>query len=145
MNNWFRRNGWNNHANGVSRINVLCEAGTGRIAGYVALSASQIERGFLAKSMQRNKPDPIPAILLGQLAVDKDFQGQGHAAALMNFALKSALHASQSIGASGVITHPLDDSLRSFYARWGFANMPGDPRQAMLVRMPELHKIYGDI
>jgi len=43
---------------------VICDAGNGLIAGYV--SAAQIERAFLAKAQQRNKPDPLPATLLGQ-------------------------------------------------------------------------------
>ena len=61
------------------RISVICDAGTGSIVGYVTLSAAQIEREFLAKAHQRNKPDPVPATLLGQLGIYKTYQGQGHA------------------------------------------------------------------
>ena len=35
----------------------------------------------------RIQPDPIPAILLGQLEVDHRYQGQGIARSLMHFAL----------------------------------------------------------
>ena len=81
-------------------------------------------------------------MLLGQLAVDKDFQGQGHAASLLLFALKAALRASENIGSIGVITHPLDDSVRGFYARWGFQDLPFDPRRAMMVRMVDLRRSF---
>ena len=140
MNLWFRRHGWANHAAGVSRVNVICEAATNKITGYVTLSAAQIERASLPKARQRNMPDPVPATLLGQLAIHKDWQGQGYAAALLLFALRLALPASHDIASLGVITHPLDDGLRAFYARHGFEDLPFDPRRAMVVRMADIER-----
>jgi GNAT superfamily N-acetyltransferase len=104
----------------------------------VTLSAAQIEREFLATAHRRNKPDPVPVTLLGQLAVDKVYQGQGHARSLLFYALSTALRASRDIGSFGVVTHPLDDALRGLYARWGFEDLPFDPRRAMVVRMVDL-------
>jgi GNAT superfamily N-acetyltransferase len=124
-------------------VNVITDAASGRIVGYVTLSAAQIERAFLPRPHQRNRPDPVPATLLGQLAVDKAFQGRGHAASLLLFALRTALVASESIGSMGVITHPLDDGVRGFYARWGFQDLPYDPRRAMFVRMVDLRESLG--
>jgi GNAT superfamily N-acetyltransferase len=138
LNVWFRRHGWANHVSGASRVTVLTKAAGGRIIGYVTLSAAQIERAFLPKQQQRNRPDPVPVTLLGQLAVDKAHQGQGHATSLLLFALRTALQAASVIGSTGVITHPLDDGVRRFYARWGFEDLPFDPRRAMIVRMADL-------
>jgi GNAT superfamily N-acetyltransferase len=138
MNLWFRRHGWANHAAGISRVNVISDAATNAVVGYVTLSAAQIERANLSKSQQRNKPDPLPATLLGQLAVHKDHQGQGYAAALLLFALRLALRASYDVASWGVVTHPLDESVRKFYARHGFEKLPFDPRGAMVVRMVDL-------
>ena len=85
----------------------------------------------------------MPVLLLGQLAVDKDYQGQGHAASLLGFALEAALRAAEIVGSTGVITHPLDDGVRALYARWGFQDLPFDPRRAMLVRMVDLRRSFG--
>lgn len=142
LNAWFRRHAWANHASGASRVNVMADSASERIVGYVTLSAAQIERAFLPKPQQRNRPDPVPVTLLGQLAVDKDYQSQGHAASLLLFALKTALRAAEIIGSTGVITHPLDDGVRSFYARWGFQDLPFDPRRAMFVRMVDLRRAF---
>jgi len=119
---------------------VICDAGTGLIAGYVTLSAAQIEREFLAKAHQRNKPDPVPATLLGQLGIDNAFQRQGHARSLLLFALTAALRASRDVGSFGVLTHPLDEQVRQFYRRWGFEDVPFDPSRSMIVRMIDLQK-----
>ncbi|MGE0006265.1 MAG: GNAT family N-acetyltransferase [Parvibaculaceae bacterium] len=140
MNRWFRRHGWANHAAGLSRANVICDVVTGRIVGYVTLSAGQIERAALPKPQQRNKPDPVPATLLGQLAIHKDHQGRGYARSLLLFALRTAFRASHDIGSIGVFTHPLDDAARCFYARWGFVDLPFDPRRTMMVRMVDLEQ-----
>jgi GNAT superfamily N-acetyltransferase len=138
LNNWFHQRAWSNHVAGVSRTNVICDDASGEIIGYVTLSAAQIERAFLPKPHQRNKPDPVPVTLLGQLAIHKDHQGQGHARSLLLFALKTAVRASREIGSFGVITHPIDESARAFYRRWGFQEVPGDPRGAMIVRIADL-------
>ena len=140
LNMWFRRHAWNNHVEGSSRVNVICDAASGAVVGYVTLSASQIERAFLPKAQQRNRPDPLPVTLLGQLAVHKSWQGQRHAASLLSFALTTAQRAAVAVGSIGVITHPIDDAVRGFYADWGFEDLPFDPRRAMLVRMKDIRQ-----
>src|SRR5271166_492033 len=134
MNAWFVRHAWSNHRSGASRVNVITDVRTARIVGFVSLSAAQIERAFLPKSHQRNQPDPIPVTLLGQLAVDKAWQGQGHADSLMQFAMRASLKAAESVGSFGVVTHPIDDALRAFYARWNFSDLRSEERRAMIVR-----------
>lgn len=145
LNLWFRRHAWSNHVSGASRVNIIADPLSGAIVGYVTLSAAQIERAFLPKARQRNTPDPLPVILLGQLAIDRAHQGQGHAASLLGFALGAALRAADVVGSVGVITHPLDDALRAFYAQWGFEDLSFDPRRAMMVRMADLRKSFGEV
>jgi GNAT superfamily N-acetyltransferase len=119
---------------------VICDIANGHVVGFVSLSAAQIERAYLSKAHQRNRPDPIPATLLGQLAIHKDHQGRGHARSLLLFALRTALRASREVASFGIITHPIDEDVRAFYARWGFEDLPYDPRRAMIVRMIDLEK-----
>lgn len=140
LNLWFRRHAWHNQQLDVSRVSVMCDGQTGAIAGFVSLSATNIERAFLPKARQRNQPDPVPAILLGQLAVDRRYQRQGCARSLMFFALTTAVRVSQDLGCFCVLTHPLDDGVRTFYRGFGFETMPGDPDACMAVRLMDLTK-----
>ena len=143
MNTWFHRNGWNNHINGISRVTIVTEIETGLIAAYATLSAAQIQRAFVRKSEQRNRPDPIPVTLLGQLAVDVRFQSQGLAGDLLQVMLKTALAVSYIIASAGVVTHPLDDGLRGFYQKFGFSDLPNDPRRSMMVKMTDLERAFA--
>ncbi len=138
VNQWFRRHAWRNQQSGASRTNVVCRGDGGAVAGFVALCAAQIEREFLPKAARRNQPDALPAVLLAQLAVDGRWQGQGVARSLLWFALSISVRFSREIGCFGVITHPLDDGVRAFYQRFGFVDLPFDPRRAMVVRISEL-------
>ena len=124
----------------MTRTSVMCDAATGAIAGFVALSAGQIERRRLPKSAQRNRPDPIPVLLLGQLAADRQRQGKGCARSLMLFALTTAVRFSEEIGCFGVLTHPLDDQVRAFYSQFGFETLPFDPKRSMIVRIVDLKR-----
>ena len=138
LNQWFRRHAWNNQQSGVSRISVVCDPFTGTIIGYVSVSAGQIERSFLPKPTQRNRPDPIPIILLGQLAIDSQHHGKGYARSLLLFALETAVRLSDEIGCFGVLTHPLDGVARAFCTRFGFEALPFDPKGGMIVRISNL-------
>jgi predicted N-acetyltransferase YhbS len=138
LNQWFRRHAWRNQQGGTSRTSVVCDSVTGAVGGYVALSAAQIERAHLPRSAQRNRPDPIPVILLGQLAVDRRYQGKGVAKSLLLFALTTAVRLSKEIGCFGVLTHPIDDGVPDFYRRFGFEELPFDPERSMVVRIVDL-------
>jgi predicted N-acetyltransferase YhbS len=140
LNVWFRRHALRNQQSGASRTNIICDAEGGAIAGFVSLSAAQIARAWVAKPDQRNRPDPLPAILLGQLAVDQRYQNRGCARSLLLFALATSLRMSREIGCFGVLVYPLDDAVRAFYARFGFETLPGDPQGHMIVRMADLER-----
>jgi predicted N-acetyltransferase YhbS len=138
LNQWFRRHAWRNQQGGFSRTSIVCDSATGAIVGYVALSAAQIERAYLPKPAQRNRPDPIPAILLGQLAIDQRHHGKGYARSLMLYALTTSVRLSKEMGCFGVLTHPIDDGVRDFYRRFGFEDLPFDPERSMIVRIVDL-------
>jgi len=122
----------------LGAIRAVCDPGDGVIVGYVSLSVTHIERGWLPKAEQRNRPDP--AALLGQLAADRRYQGRGFARSLMFFALTTAVRFSNDVGCFCVLTHPLDDGVRAFYRSFGFEDLPFDPARSMAVRMVDLRQ-----
>jgi hypothetical protein len=83
LNYWFRRHAWRNQRDGLSRTTILVDEENGAVAAYVSLCTAEVAREFLPKAEQRNRPDPIPAVLLGQLAVDRRYQGRQYARSLI--------------------------------------------------------------
>src|SRR5947209_8849093 len=80
LDEWLRSRAFENEAKGASRTYVVC-AGK-RVVGFYALAVGAIAHETAPGRVRRNMPDPVPVMLLGQLAVDQAFQGQGLGAAL---------------------------------------------------------------
>lgn len=140
MNLWLRGHALRNQQQNISRTTVFTAKDSGALVGYVTLASAQIEREFLPKQARRHRPETIPTLLLGQLAVDRRFQGQGLARHLLFYALTTSVAFSKSVGCFGVITHPIDDAARAFYGKFGFVDLPGDPRRTMIVRIADLEE-----
>ena len=140
LNAWLRHNAWRNQQSGASRVSVVSDGEAGAIAGFVSLSAAQIERGFWPKPAQRNQPDPLPAILVGRLATDVRFRGRGIGRSLLQFALATSLRLSKDLGCFCVLTHPIDDGVRDFHRAFGFQDLPFGPGRAMAVRIVDLER-----
>jgi predicted N-acetyltransferase YhbS len=138
LNQWLQRHAWRNHVIGDSRVNVICDEADGLVVGFVALAATKIERAELPKSQQRNRPADIPMVLLGQLAITKEFQGQGLASGLMLFAIKSVQQAAELIGCHGLLTNPINDGVRAFYRNFDFDDLPHDTKRAMILRIADI-------
>ena len=86
-------------------------------------------------------PQPVPVILLGQLAVDMNFQGRGLGSDLLVDAAKRALAAAGLIGARAIIVQAYDDQAKSFYERFGFQPFSDLEPLMMILRMVELREL----
>jgi uncharacterized protein (DUF1778 family) len=140
LNQWFRRHAWENQEARVSGTHVICDTATGEVIGYVALTASQIERARLPEPEPFDRPDPVPALVLGQLAVDRRYQRKGYGRSLALFAMTAAVRFAEDIGCFCMFTHPLDDGVRAFLSYLGFETLPYDPRRSMAVRIGDLRQ-----
>jgi len=69
---------------------------------------------------------PLPTTLLGRLAVDRSFQGQGLGELLLVHALRVTVEASETVASAAVEVDAKDKRSRDFYARYGFASLKDD-------------------
>jgi GNAT superfamily N-acetyltransferase len=125
LNEWLDKRAWKNQVLGVSRTFVITNGEF--VIGYYCLSTAAIDRIELPKPRQRNMPDPIPAILIGRLAVDLRYQGQKIGLSLLQDAICRIITASQSIGIAYILVHALDDVAKRFYELNGFVAIPEQP------------------
>ena len=133
---WLRGKARLNEARGGARTYVTCDGD--RVAGFYSLAASSVERRRLSSRVGRNMPDPVPVILLGQLAVDTAWHGRGLGSDLLIDAVGRALAAATVVGARAVAVQAIDDRARAFYERFGFR--PFSEREPLMpvLRMSEI-------
>lgn len=133
---WLQRKARLNEAKGGTRTYVVCD--DDRVIGFYSLAASAVERRRVSSRVGRSMPEPIPVILLGQLAVDANYQGRGLGADLLVDAGKRVLAAAGMIGVRALIVQALDEEAKRFYERFGF--LPFSEREPLMVilRIAEL-------
>ena len=79
------------------------------------------------------QPDPLPAMFLGQLAVDRTHQGRGLAAALLKHFLLKAPEIADLTGVRPLLVHAKNDQAANFYRNHGFGPSPVDDLTLMLL------------
>jgi predicted GNAT family N-acyltransferase len=115
------------------------------VKGYYTLSNSSVNRDFLPESIKKNLPPSykqLPATLLGRLAVDVNYKGQGLGTHLLMDALKRSYHNSLQIASMAVIVDPLDREAIAFYNHFGFIELPDSGK--MFIPMTQLENIFID-
>jgi predicted N-acetyltransferase YhbS len=127
---WLKRRALKNQATGASRTFVVCEGR--RVVAYYALASSAIAIRDSSGRFRRNMPEPIPVVVLGRLAVDSAFQGQGIGRALVRDAGLRVIHAADAIGIRGLIVHALSSEAKAFYSKVGFESSPLDSMTLMI-------------
>jgi len=104
------------------------------IAGYYTLSPLSFSKNEIKSDESKKLPRyPIPAILLGRLAVGLNYQKQGFGSALLMDALLRVYQVSEeSFGIYAVVVDAKNDKASSFYKRFGFIPFLDMPNRLFL-------------
>ena len=122
-----------NHISDMARCYVCMGSDSKRVVGYYTLSAVAVEHTSLPGRARRNAPNPVPAVLMGRLAVDRKAQGSGLGRSLVRDAILSTLAAADRIGVRLLLVHALHQQAADFYATLGFKPSPTDPLHLFLL------------
>jgi hypothetical protein len=133
LNQWLIRHARKNQAGGSSRMWVVVETDSREVVAFYASATASILRSSTPKSMQRNQPQEMPAILLARMAVDSRQNERGLRAALLKHFTLKAFEVAQSVGVRVLLIHAKDGEAKSFYAHYGFVESPFDPLVLMML------------
>ena len=139
LNSWLRNKARLNEAKGAARTYVIGDGD--RVVGFYSLAASAVERRRLSSRVGRSMPEPVPVILLGQLAVNTRHQGKGLGAGLLADAARRSLEAAGVIGARAIVVLALDERAKSFYERFGFRPFSDREPLMLVLRMSDLRAL----
>jgi GNAT superfamily N-acetyltransferase len=111
---------------------LFCDLREKNVIGYYSLSSGAVAHEIAPKPMRRNMPDPLPAMLLGRLAIDRRYHNQGLGSALLRDAMLRTLSISQETGVALMFVHALHDQAKQFYLSRGFVQSPLQPMTLMM-------------
>ncbi len=129
LDEWLKRRALKNQESGASRTYVVCAEG--KVVGYYCLAAGSVENAASPPRVRRNMPSNIPVMVIGRLAVHRDWQGRGLGRDLVRDALLRTLNAAEIAGIRAVLVHALSDAARVFYEGCGFRPSPTNPMTLM--------------
>lgn len=108
---------------------VLTRPNTGSIIGYYTISTTSIETTHLSEIITKRLPryEALPAMLMGRLAVDQQYRGQGFGELLLIDALTRCFKLSLEIGAMALVVDAKDEGAARLYERYGFRRFEDIP------------------
>jgi GNAT superfamily N-acetyltransferase len=131
LDDWLRRRAVKNQVSGSSRTYVVCDGPV--VIGYYCLAAGAIGHAEAPTRLKRNRPDPVPVLVLGRLAIHQDHHQKGIGTALLNDAIRRAIQAAQIAGVTALLVHAMSEQALRFYLSRGFVASPIKPMTLCLM------------
>jgi len=119
LDRWLKTRALSNQEKGFTAVIVVHEMN--RVIGYYGLAPTAIMPSSLPRPIRTGQPpDPVPCLLLGQLATDQNWSGKGIGTGLLKHALQRCITASRLIGGRALVVNAVDGEAAAFWARRGF-------------------------
>lgn len=126
LDHWLRTRALSNQEKGFTAVMAVHEGG--RVVGYYGLAPTAVVPVRLPRSIRTGQPpDPVPCLLLGQLATDRAWAGRGVGTGLLKHALQRCVAAAELIGGRALLTRALDEEAERFWRRRGFLPTRDNP------------------
>lgn len=117
----------------VAQVFVAVGNAPGTVAGYYSLSAASFEKDELPPALAKRLPHyPVPAAVLGRLAIDQAQQGRGLGETLLLDAIRRIVRASTTIAVYAMVVDAKNERAQAFYERYGFRTFASTPRRLFL-------------
>jgi len=147
LNDWLKKRALKNELEGASRTYVVCAGNV--VIAYYCLANGAVAQTIATGRVRRNMPDPIPVMVIGRLAVDRNWQGQGIGRGLLRDAILRTLNTQKPgflrkplppinnyhrnpVSIRAIIVHAISESAKQFYEDCGFTASPIDSMILMI-------------
>jgi GNAT superfamily N-acetyltransferase len=129
LDEWLRRYAGQNRRRDIAATWVSTTA-EDVVVAYASVAMTGIDRSAAPAELIQGAPDPVPALLLGRLAVDRRYAKLGVGTALTAHVLATAVELNQKAACRAVVVAALSPGARTWWERLGFrAFYPGDPAE----------------
>jgi len=119
LDHWLKTRALSNQQKGFTAVLVVHDAG--RVVGYYGLAPTAVVSRALPRAIRTGQPpEPVPCLLLGQLATDLEWADKGIGTGLLKHALQRCVAAARLIGGRALMVNAIDVDAASFWRRRGF-------------------------
>jgi GNAT superfamily N-acetyltransferase len=119
LDGWLRRYAGQNRRRDTAATWVIADADDVVVA-YASVAMTGIDRSAAPEVLAKGAPDPVPALLLGRLAVDRRHAGLGIGTALAAHVLATAAELNEKAACRAVVVTALTKQARTWWERLGF-------------------------
>ena len=129
---WFRERSMQASLSNSAKTFVLIHDDS--VIAFYSLTVGEIVNAEASARLKAGMSNlSIPVLLLARMAVRKDYQGQGLGKGLLRDAILRTFAISQNAGVRALTTHPVDESARQFYLKFGFSENSHRPNELYLL------------
>jgi GNAT superfamily N-acetyltransferase len=126
LDRWLKTRALSNQEKGFTAVLVVHESN--RVVGYYGLAPTAVVPSTMPRSIRTGQPpDPVPCLLLGQLATDQNWTGKGIGTGLLKHALQRCVTAAGLIDGRALIVNAVDAEAAAFWKRRGSVASKDDP------------------
>lgn len=122
LDDWLKQRALDNDHQGASRTFVVHDER--KVVAYYCLASGSVEAQAAPGNIRRDMPNPIPVMILGRLAADRQWQKSGIGKGLLKDAVLRTFKVSQEVGIRALLIHAISESAKHFYKRYGFIESP---------------------
>jgi GNAT superfamily N-acetyltransferase len=119
LDEWLRRYAGQNRRRDTAATWVITDTDDVVVA-YASVSMTGIDRSTAPPTLTKGSPDPVPALLLGRLAVDHHYANVGVGTALTAHVLATAVELNTKAACRAVVVTALHPKARAWWERLGF-------------------------
>jgi GNAT superfamily N-acetyltransferase len=126
LDNWLKTRALANQEKGFTVVMVVHDQG--RVVGYYGLAPTAVIAAVMPRAIRTGQPpSPVLCLLLGQLATDASYAGQGIGTGLLKHALARCVAGARLVGGRALMVNALDETAAAFWRRRGFLPAKDDP------------------
>lgn len=130
LDEWLRRYAGQNRRRDTAATWVIADADDVVVA-YASVAMTGIDRAATPEAVAKGAPDPVPALLLGRLAVDQRYAKLGIGTTLTVHVLATAVDLNERAACRAVVVTALNASARAWWERLGFHPFEPDDADQM--------------
>jgi GNAT superfamily N-acetyltransferase len=145
LDRYLRERARRDRSSGIAAVFVL--AAGADVIGYYTLHQHVIDAREMPEKLRKRLSHypAYPATLIGRLAVDRRYAGQGYGRDLLLDALTKAFEVTPTVASLAVVVDAIDEEAEKFYLHYGFISLEALGKRRFVLPMKTVEKMLEKV